>query len=150
MTLPPLNFTPSEAAAVAVGLRRLDDTPWARDARTALLKIVSAMPDGAASRARALADGVRLMTRPLSPPDQAVADAVLRAVEAATPIRIDYIDVGGLPSGSYVSGWCRLRGDERVFRIDRIRSVETVADEFTQPVTEFGVDDYETRTAAWS
>ena len=164
MTLPPLNFTPAEAAAVAVGLGRLDDTPWARDARAALLKIVSAMPDGAATRARVLADGVRLMTKPLSPPDQAIADAVLRAVEAATPIRIDYVDVGGLPtlrvvephhvvlgpSGSYVSGWCRLRGDERVFRMDRIRSVEMVADEFTQPVTEFAVDEFDTRTAAWS
>ena len=35
MTLPPLNFTPAEAVAMAVGLRRLDDTPWARDACTA-------------------------------------------------------------------------------------------------------------------
>src|SRR6266576_3162137 len=42
MTLPPLNFTPAEAVATAIGLRRLDDTPWARDARTALLKIVAA------------------------------------------------------------------------------------------------------------
>lgn len=31
MSLPPLNFTPAEAVALAVGLRRLDDTPWARD-----------------------------------------------------------------------------------------------------------------------
>src|ERR671910_399281 len=57
MTLPPLNFTPAEAVATAIGLRRLDDTPWARDARTALLKIVAAMPDTAADRARKLADG---------------------------------------------------------------------------------------------
>jgi predicted DNA-binding transcriptional regulator YafY len=38
MTMPPLNFTPVEAVALAVGLRRLFDTPWARDARTALRK----------------------------------------------------------------------------------------------------------------
>jgi hypothetical protein len=29
MTLPPLNFTPAEVMAMAVGLRRLDNTPWA-------------------------------------------------------------------------------------------------------------------------
>src|SRR5918998_706522 len=94
-TLPPLNFTPAEAVATAIGLRRLDDTPWARDARTALLKIVAAMPDAAADRARKLADGVRLLTQPVSRPDQAVADAVVQAVENQTPIRINYLDVGG-------------------------------------------------------
>jgi predicted DNA-binding transcriptional regulator YafY len=46
MTLPPLNFTPVEAVAMAVAQWRLDDTPWARDARTALRKVVAAMPEG--------------------------------------------------------------------------------------------------------
>lgn len=164
MTLPPLNFTAAEAAAVAVGLRRLDDTPWARDARTALLKIVSAMPDGAAARARNLAGGVRLLVKPLTPPDQAIADAVVDAVERAQPIRIDYLDAGGEPSvrevephhvllgpsGSYVSGWCRLRQDERVFRIDRIGAVAPLPGGFTQPVGEFDVDEWETRTPGWA
>jgi predicted DNA-binding transcriptional regulator YafY len=163
MTLPPLNFSPAEAVAMAVGLRRLDGTPWARDARTALLKVVAAMPEGEAARARTLADGVRLLVQPLRAPDQAIADAVVRAVEEATPIRIDYLDVGGRPTvravephhvvlgpnGSYVTGWCRLREDERVFRIDRIRSVEPLDDSFRQPVREFGVEDYEMRTPTW-
>jgi predicted DNA-binding transcriptional regulator YafY len=118
MTLPPLNFTPAEAVAMAVGLRRLDDTPWARDARTALLKVLAAMPPGAASRARTLAEGVRLLVQPVSAPDQAIADAVVQAVEEAQPILIDYLDVGGSPTlrevephhvvlgpnGSYVTG----------------------------------------------
>jgi predicted DNA-binding transcriptional regulator YafY len=163
MTLPPLNFTPAEAVAMAVGLRRLDDTPWARDARTALLKIVAAMPEGAAARARALADCVRLLVQPLSAPDQTIADAVVCAVEDATPILIDYLDVGGQstvrevephhvvlgPNGCYVTGWCRLREDERVFRIDRIHSVQQLPGGFLQPVRELGVEDYDTRTPVW-
>ena len=163
MTLPPLNFTPTEAVALAIGLRRLDGTPWARDARTALLKVVAAMPEDAATRARRLADGVRLLVQPLSSPDQTIADAVMRAVEDATPITIDYLDVGGSPtvrevephhvmlgpSGSYLTGWCRLREDERVFRLDRIHSVEPLPGRFLQPVHEFGVDDYETRAPTW-
>jgi predicted DNA-binding transcriptional regulator YafY len=163
MTLPPLNFTPAEAVALTVGLRRLDDAPWARDARSALLKVVAAMPAGAVSRARTLADGVRLLVQPLSAPDQAVADAVVRAVEHATPILIDYLDVGNHPTvrevephhvvlgpnGSYVTGWCRLRQGERVFRIDRIHSVQPLPGRFEQPVREFDVEDYETRTPSW-
>jgi predicted DNA-binding transcriptional regulator YafY len=163
MTLPPLNFTPAEAVALAVGLRRPDDTPWARDARTALLKVLAAMPEGAAARARTLADGVRLLVQPLNAPDQAIADAVVCAVEDARPILIDYLDVGGQstvrevephhlvlgPNGCYVTGWCRLREDERVFRIDRIHSVEQLPGGFLQPVREFGVEDYDTRTPVW-
>ncbi len=163
MTLPPLNFTPAEAVAMAVGLRRLDDTPWSRDARTALLKVLAAMPAGAASRARILAEGVRLLVQPLSAPDQAIADAVVHAVEDAKPILIDYLDVGGQttvrevephhvvlgPNGSYVTGWCRLRQDERVFRMDRIHSVQPLPGTFQQPVREVGIEDYETRTPAW-
>jgi predicted DNA-binding transcriptional regulator YafY len=159
MTLPPLNFTPAEAVATAIGLRRLDDTPWARDARTALLKIVAAMPDAAADRARKLADGVRLLTQPVSRPDQAIADAVVQAIEDHAPIRIHYLDVGGRetvreiephqvvlgPNGSYVAGWCRLREDERWFRLDRIRSVEPRPGPFLQPVRDHGVEDYEAR-----
>jgi predicted DNA-binding transcriptional regulator YafY len=163
MTLPPLNFTPAEAVATAIGLRRLDDTPWARDARAALLKIVAAMPDAAAERARKLADGVRLLTQPVSPPDQAIADDVVRAVENQTPIRIDYLDVGGRetvreiephqvvlgPNGSYVAGWCRLREDERWFRLDRIHAVEPRPGSFLQPVRDHGVEDYEARALAF-
>jgi predicted DNA-binding transcriptional regulator YafY len=49
-------------------------------------------------------------------------------------LRIRYIDVGGLeterevepqhvvvgPNGSYLTAWCHLRADDRVFRMDRI------------------------------
>ena len=121
------------------------------------------MPEGTATRARTLADGVRLLVQPLTAPDQAIADAVVGAVEDATPIRIDYLDIGGRPTvrevephhvvlgpnGSYLTAWCRLRQDERVFRIDRIHSVEPLPGAFQQPVREFDVEDYETRTPAW-
>jgi predicted DNA-binding transcriptional regulator YafY len=164
MSLPPLNFTPAEAAAVAVGLRHLDDTPYASAARSALLKIVSAMPDHAATQARSLADRVRLLSKPVTSASQQITDAVLQAIEATTPIRIDYLDVGGQPtdrviephqvvlgpSGTYVTGWCRLRNDERIFRLDRVRSVVPVEGAYTHAVRDFAVDEYDTRSAAWS
>ena len=53
MSLPPLNFTPREAAAVAVALSRSEHVLFTRDARSALQKIVAAMPE------RALRGGAR-------------------------------------------------------------------------------------------
>ncbi|MBO0867760.1 MAG: HTH domain-containing protein, partial [Micromonosporaceae bacterium] len=80
MTLPPLNFTPGEAAAVAVALSRSDRVPWAGDARSALRKIVAAMPLASARQAQQLADRVRLLIQPAPEPDPAVAETVWRAV----------------------------------------------------------------------
>ena len=61
MSLPPLNFTPREAAAVAVALSRSEHVLFTRDARSALQKIVSAMPERALEEARATAEKVRLL-----------------------------------------------------------------------------------------
>jgi predicted DNA-binding transcriptional regulator YafY len=60
ISLPPLNFTPREAAAVAVALSRSEHVLFRRDARTALQKIVAAMPERALQEARATAEKVRL------------------------------------------------------------------------------------------
>src|SRR5262245_16834253 len=58
MSLPPLNFTPREAAAVAVALSRSEHVLFKRDARSALQKIVAAMPDRALAEARTAAEKV--------------------------------------------------------------------------------------------
>ena len=121
------------------------------------------MPAGAASRARTLAEGVRLLVQPLSAPDQAIADAVVHAVEDATPILIDYLDVGGhrrsarsspttscsartAPTSPDGAGCARTSGSSAwtaSTRCSRCRA------SFEQPVREVGVEDYETRTPAW-
>ena len=73
MSLPPLNFTPREAAAVAVALSRSEHVLFARDARSALQKIVAAMPQRALEEARATAEKVRLLVQPA--PDPAASDS---------------------------------------------------------------------------
>jgi predicted DNA-binding transcriptional regulator YafY len=134
-TLPPLNFSPAEAVAIAITLSRAEGSPYGRSARTALHKILSVMPamDGAA--ARELADRIRF----LSPAEQvgpASVPAVLEeAVAARRVVRIEYTDRSeqvtertvepvAFAAGArcwYFIGWCRLRGEGRVFRTDRIR-----------------------------
>jgi predicted DNA-binding transcriptional regulator YafY len=138
MSLPPLNFTPREAAAVAVALSRGEHLLFARDARSALQKIVAAMPERALQEARATADKVRLLVQPAPDPDAEIAETIWRAVRDNHSLRISYTDVGGLetereiepqhvvvgPNGSYLTAWCHLRADDRVFRMDRISRAE--------------------------
>jgi predicted DNA-binding transcriptional regulator YafY len=140
MTLPPLNFTPQEAAAVAVALSRSEHVLWARDARSALNKIVAAMPERAVREARSTAETVRLLVQPVPGPDAEIAEIIWRAVRQNEVLRIRYIDTGGVettrevepqhvvvgPNGSYLTAWCHLRRDDRVFRMDRITAAERI------------------------
>jgi predicted DNA-binding transcriptional regulator YafY len=134
-TLPPLNFTPAEAVAVAIALSRADGSPYRRSARTALRKILSAMSAGDGDAARELADRIRFLS-PAEPDAPASVPAVLeQAVATRRVVRIGYVDRSGevteravepvaFTSGSrrwYFLGWCRLREEGRVFRTDRIR-----------------------------
>src|SRR6266545_245166 len=132
MSLPPLNFTPREAAAVAVALSRSEHVLFKKDARSALQKIVAAMPERAVAEARTTAEKVRLLVHPVPDPDAEIAEAIWRAVRDNHVLRIRYIDVGGVetehivvgPNGSYLTAWCHLRHDDRVFRMDRITRAE--------------------------
>ena len=134
-TLPPVNFTPAEASAIAVALARPGATPFAEAARTALRKLVAAMSGSGVEGARKLVARVHLME-----PDDDVSrvPAILeQAVVERRVVEIDYEDrTGSLSTGRavephafvgngplwYVVGWCRLRDDARSFRVDRIRA----------------------------
>jgi predicted DNA-binding transcriptional regulator YafY len=164
MSLPPLNFTPREAAAVAVALSRGEHVLFTRDARSALQKIVAAMPERALQEARATAEKVRLLVLATPDPDAEVAETVWRAVRDNDVLRIRYIDVGGIeterdvepqhvvvgPNGSYLTGWCHLRGDDRVFRMDRITRAgrSPVPRRAPAVIAEPMVDGHETRLPA--
>jgi biotin operon repressor len=71
-TLPPLNVTAAEAAAIAVALAALPALPFAADARSALSKVLAAMPDAERDRAEDIAARLWLRT-PERPPRPAVA-----------------------------------------------------------------------------
>jgi predicted DNA-binding transcriptional regulator YafY len=164
MSLPPLNFTPREAAAIAVALSRNEHVLFTRDARSAMQKIVAAMPDRALDEARATAEKVRLLVQPTPDPDAEIAETIWRAVRDNQALRIRYTDVGGIetereiepqhivvgPNGSYLTAWCHLRGDDRVFRMDRITQAErTPSPPFRDRVVrEPVVDGHQTRLPA--
>ena len=134
MTLPPLNFTPAEAVAVSVALRGAGGSPFAREARSALRKIMAAMPERQASAAHDLAERVRFLARPDDGEPAGIPLVIENAVAAKRVLRIDYVDKHGVPTerevepvmflagvhGWYLIAWCRLREQLRAFRMDRI------------------------------
>jgi predicted DNA-binding transcriptional regulator YafY len=141
-SLPPLNISPAEAVAIAVALRQLGGTPFTDSARTALAKVVAVMSEPDAERAERLAQRVHIV-RPAAPVErstQAATEVVRTVIDALTAghvLEVDYADRHGVPTrrcvepmgflggtlGWYLLGWCRLRADGRVFRLDRMRSV---------------------------
>ncbi|MEH0937672.1 helix-turn-helix transcriptional regulator [Micromonospora psammae] len=136
-TLPPVNLTAGEAVAMAVALHRLAGTPFAGPGVSALRKLVAVMPPADVAEAHRLAGRVHLIgDGPATPVPAIVADAV----SARRVLRIGYADRGGTDSvrdveplgylGNrrhwYLLAWCRLRGEMRCFRTDRIRDVRAL------------------------
>ncbi len=141
-TLPPVNFTPAQAVAVAVAFAAQTDAPYAVDGRAALEKILDVLDPAARERAGHLAGRVWVRTSPAKRP------AVLTAVEEGLAQRrvlvLRYRDRLGRSSHRrvephllartddqwYLVGWCHTRRAPRWFRWDRIEG----ADLTTEPV----------------
>jgi predicted DNA-binding transcriptional regulator YafY len=141
-TLPPLNVSSSEAAAIALALAASGPIPFGDAARSALRKVTAAMSTTDRAGARALLERIRL----LQGEGLAVSPAlrvVERALLAQRVVRLDYQDKhGGVTQGrmveplgfvlgaqhTYLHGWCRLRNGPRAFRLDRIRHVAVTAE----------------------
>jgi predicted DNA-binding transcriptional regulator YafY len=144
-TLPPVNVTPAEAAAIAVALRRLAGTPFAAAAQSALQKIVAVMPAREVAHAEDLARRVHLIRPPEVPAPRPVPRVIADALAGGRVLRIAYEDRHGQTStrviepvgyvGSreywYLLAWCRLRGALRAFRLDRVRGVEATDERVT-------------------
>ena len=137
-TLPPTNFTPTEALAIAVALE-VDRGPFAAAGRAARNKILSAMSSDDRERTRAMAERVRRFRPPRKGgPIPQVPMAVQRAIAEQLIVTIDYLDrvsaashrevepvgVVALDDAWYLVGWCRLREEARTFRLDRIQAAQ--------------------------
>ncbi|OOG39072.1 DNA-binding transcriptional regulator [Rhodanobacter sp. C06] len=156
--IPPLMFNADELESLVVGtrfVRAFAGDKLAEGAKTALLKIEAVLPPELRERAA--------RTRIYAPVwrDQGRADFAMlidrlhAAIAANQVLRLDYRDEGGQPSlreveplclafwgGKWTLGaWCRLRGDFRNFRPDRIHASETTGEVFTE-VPGRSLDDY--------
>ncbi len=143
--LPPLMFTRDEIVALVAGARMVrawGGTTMARAAEEALVKIGAVLPDNEQARVRE--------TQIFAPPmhltgtERAYIDALDRAIEARDTLSIAYSDGDGAhsrrdvrPLGLWFWGkvwtlvaWCEMREDFRMFRIDRMESMEPAGRRF--------------------
>lgn len=131
-TLPPLNLSAAEVAAVATALAADTGTPFTHAGRTALQKILAVMGEVDAEGVRELASRIRLYdgtdgrSRPPAVVERAiVAQQVLeityRGKDGETSTRaVEPVAVLGVRPHWYLWAWCRSRRAPRSFRLDRI------------------------------
>ena len=144
--LPPLMFSTGEAKALVACTRLAQprlDTALARDADSALSKILAVLP----AAARAAAEGMAVYAIDVGGTDLATRQRlqVLReAFEARRVVELDYDSLERVrsqrrvrPLGVFfwdavwtLAAWCELRRDFRSFRVDRIVGVNVLDERF--------------------
>ncbi|MGI9616811.1 MAG: helix-turn-helix transcriptional regulator, partial [Acidimicrobiales bacterium] len=147
-SLPPLNLSAAEVAAVAAALAVDSSTPFTHAGRTALQKILAVLRKVDAEGTRELAARVRLFDdgaeghRSLASVEQAIVEQRVIEIHYVdktgefTARTVEPVAVLGVQPHWYLWGFCRLREAPRAFRLDRIRSA-TILDE---PVQDRGLD----------
>jgi predicted DNA-binding transcriptional regulator YafY len=133
--LPPLMFTRDEIVALVAGarmVRSLGGASMAKAAIEALIKIESVLPPSLQTQLKTVE--IHVPDSQIPQRDKNMIDLMQGAIEARKIMSLDYCDVEGKPSQRHVRplglwywgkvwtlvGWCELREDFRVFRIDRI------------------------------
>lgn len=154
-TLPPINFTAGEATALALALARPGTSPLAESLRSALHKVLAAMPAAGAQAARSLAGRIHVIEHEGDVPPP-TARTIEQAVLDSRVVEIGYADVKGAVTTRqvepiavvtardvwYLVGFCRLRQDQRAFRFDRIHAAR-LTDETTTRDRVVDLDDIE-------
>lgn len=145
--LPPLLFTEEEGSAIALGLLSLawlqiDRSPVAFQG--ALAKLLRVLPVKARERINALTSHISFIGDGLEGrPDMALLLNLSEAMQLQKKIAIRYASSGG-PSERvvdpyavnalwgrwYLAGYCHLRRGYRVFRLDRIETLEIRDEQF--------------------
>ena len=169
--LPPLIFDQHEAAAIVLGLL---GSPWLEIAQSpaavegALSKISRVLPHAARLRAQAMSSITILSsTDDVARPDASLLLRLSDHAQAHTCVRMDYVSeeeartrrvvepygLVGRRGRWYLVGYCRLRSDYRVFRVDRIEKAQPLEETFTpKPGFDFrahAIDYLENRNARW-
>ncbi|MFF2656340.1 helix-turn-helix transcriptional regulator [Kitasatospora sp. NPDC058032] len=154
--LPPLMLTGDEAASVVLGLlagRRSGLSVGEQAGESALAKIQRVLPPQLRERVEAVEQTLGLTAAPTAGPSPAAAAlfALAEAARRRRRVRLDYRDRAGAPSERefdpyglvfhsgrwYTTGLDHRSGEQRTFRLDRIRSVDPRETGFEPPA---GVD----------
>lgn len=150
--LPPLMFSEEEALALTLGLlaaRRLGLIVTAPAVEGAFAKIERVLPPMLLDRVRAVQETLSLTFPPASTtPTSEMLLTLCSAAQLERRVYLCYQDWQGMESARevdiyglvyrggywYSVGYCHLRRDLRIFRLDRISAVEMRDEVFTRPL----------------
>jgi predicted DNA-binding transcriptional regulator YafY len=136
--LPPLNLTATETTAMLTALTMTDGMPYTQAARAGAAKLRALLPPTTAVAVDTLCQHIRVEIPSRPDVERRVMNVIEDGVATSTIVRIRYQDRNGTvtrrdiePVGFYgtrdgwaVAGWCRLRNDSRLFRLDRIQAAQ--------------------------
>lgn len=142
-TLPPLNLTSLEAAALATALAAARSMPFAEAGRSAMRKLAAAMAAAPRDEAARFVQAIRVVPGPDGEGGPAV-EVIQRSIAASVALELDYRDregrattrvveplgIVGSRNGWYLAAWCRLRQAPRAFRLDRIARANPTGEAF--------------------
>lgn len=149
--LPPLMFTEDEAVALTLGLlaaRQLGLTAAAPATAGALAKVERVLPEAVRERVQALQDTLVIeIPQADAAPESAVVVTFSAAAQQRRRVQFSYrssreettersVDPYGvvyLAGRWYAAGYCHLRADLRVFRLDRVQGAALLKHCFTRP-----------------
>ena len=143
-TLPPLMFSADEIEALVLGSRwvaaRSSDSRLSSSARQALSKITSVLPADLRDRVEATnllvpqsanADSIDAAEIRLAIRDERKTTIGYRSLDNVVSKRTIWpFLIGFFEETRVVAGWCELRQDYRHFRVDRIETVERLAERY--------------------
>ncbi len=159
--LPPLIFTPEEAVVIALGASLVEEmwgNLYREAAKSALAKLDNLLPEGqrhevAWARQSLLSSGLQ---RPNLEALTPILEKLRQAAHERRQVEMEYRGSGQAnPTRRlldpyamvyrwgwwYVAGFCHLRGQMRIFRLDRITSL-SLLDEPFEPQADFDVRDF--------
>lgn len=149
--LPPMMFTHEETLALSLGLlaaKKLNLAETEAAISSVQAKLERVMPAKLKSRTRLIANTINLMLPEPAPASRGLPlSPLLDALEQQRSVQIRYasyhpkpierrVDPYGLlfrRQHWYLSGFCHLRQDLRIFRLDRIQQLTVLAQTFTRP-----------------
>jgi predicted DNA-binding transcriptional regulator YafY len=148
--LPPLMLADDEALAITLSLiaaRRQGSAVDALAIEGALAKIERVLPDGLRARLQAVQSVVTFSAAPPAPlPNSEIIMCISAAAQQQRRVLLRYLsgnqetvrsfDPYGLVyhwDRWYAVGWCHLRSDVRVFRLDRVQDATPEEETFTRP-----------------
>jgi predicted DNA-binding transcriptional regulator YafY len=157
--LPPLMFNEDEALALTLGLLAARQTGMAIAAPAiegALAKIERVLPEALRERVQAVQETLVLTSSSTErfAPDSSIVLTLSAATQQARRVEMRYnsgqarettraVDSYGLVFHAgvwYTIGYCHLRQDLRIFRLDRVLQADLLAETFTRPSHFDGVD----------